>query len=73
MFNKNIFSNKLKFSWRGRGFFYQVKGTWGGVILTIRTSFCEYWTSIKIKINMTYVPKEYEMKTKKEHAVFIRL
>ena len=33
--------------------FYQVKETWGDVILAIRTFFCEYWTSIKIKINMT--------------------
>ena len=25
----------------------------------VKTAFCEYWTSIKIKINMTCVPKEY--------------
>ena len=41
-----------------RGFFYQVKGTWGGVISTVwtffkaKTAFCEYSTPMKIKINM---------------------
>ena len=39
--------------------FYQVKETWEDVILAIetffkaKTAFCEYWTSITIKINMT--------------------
>ena len=31
-------------------------------------AFCEYWTSIKIKINMTCVFKEYEIKTKINRA-----
>ena len=54
------------------GFFYQVKGTRGGGILTIQTffkaknSFLEYWTSIKTKINITKVSKECEIKTKME-------
>ena len=30
----------------------------------LKTPFCEYWTSIKIKISMTCVSKEYEIKTK---------
>ena len=43
----------------GRGV-YRVVRTWG-VIVTIRTffkaktAFCEYWTSIKIKISLTSV------------------
>ena len=38
---------------------YQVEETWGDVILAIwtfsklKTALCEYWTSIKIKINIT--------------------
>ena len=30
----------------------------------LKTAFCEDWTSIKIKISMTCVSKEYEIKTK---------
>ena len=30
----------------------------------LKASFCEYWTSIKIKISTTWVSKEYEIKTK---------
>ena len=30
----------------------------------LKTAFCEYWTSIKIKISLTCVSKEYEIKTK---------
>ena len=29
-------------------------------------AFCEYWTSIKIKINMTCASKEYDIKTEME-------
>ena len=29
-----------------------------------KTAFCEYWISIKIKISMTCVSKEHEIKTK---------
>ena len=56
-------------SWGGQ-FFYWVARTWEGVILTIqpfsklRTVACEYWTSTKIKISMTCVPTEYEIKIK---------
>ena len=32
----------------------------------LKKAFCEYWTSVKIKINMTCVSKEYEIKTKIE-------
>ena len=32
----------------------------------LKTAFCEYWTSIKIKTNMTCVSKEFEIKTKME-------
>ena len=32
--------------------------------LKLKPVFCEYWTSIKNKINMTCVSKEYEIKTK---------
>ena len=32
----------------------------------LKTAFCEYWTSIEIKINMTQVSKEDEVKTKIE-------
>ena len=61
------------------GIFYQAKGTWGRVILTIRTffkakkAFCEYWTSIKMKINMACVSKEYEVKTKMEQEQWLQL
>ena len=62
-------------------FFYRKLGTWGGMILTIRTflkvktAFCEYWTLIKIKITMIYVYKEYEIKTKmvQEHWLQLRM
>ena len=30
----------------------------------LKTAFCEYWTSIKIKLSITCVSKEYEIKTK---------
>ena len=30
----------------------------------LKTAFCELWTSIKIKISMTCVLKEYEIQTK---------
>ena len=61
------------------GIFYWVKRTQGEVILTIRTffklktAFCEYWASIKIKINMTCLYKEYEIKTKMEQEQWIQL
>ena len=29
-----------------------------------KTDFCEYWTSIKIKISMTCVSKDYKITTK---------
>ena len=53
-----------------REFFYHVVRTWGGVILTIpfsklKTAFCKYWTSIKIKISMTSVSKN-SMKLKQK-------
>ena len=59
-------------------FFYRVKGTQGWVILTIRTffktAFCEYWKSIKIKINMTCVSKGYEIKAmEQEQCVQLKM
>ena len=54
-----------KFRWGV--FFYWVVGIWGRVNFTIwtfsrvKTTFCKYWTSIKIKINMTCVYKENEL------------
>ena len=36
----------------------------------LKTAFCEYWKSIKIKINMT---KEYEIKTKIEQEHWLQL
>ena len=47
-------------------------GGWGLEILMeqlepfskLKAAFCEYWTLIEIKINMTKVSKEYEIKTK---------
>ena len=69
-----------KFCRAGGGeFFYQVVGTWEGVILTNqpfskqKTAFCECWTSIKIKINMTCVSKEYESKTIIVHEQWLQL
>ena len=47
-------------------------GTWGGVILTTKTFlkivFCEFWTSIKLKIGITCAYKESEIKTKMIHT-----
>ena len=45
----------------------------------LKTAFCEYWTSIKIEINMTCVSKsmklkqEYEIKTKMEQEQWLLL
>ena len=61
--------------WRGWEFcledlIYMMVETWE-VILTIRTfsrpktTFCKYWTFIKIKIGLTCVYNEYEVKIKK--------
>ena len=58
-------------------FFCQVMGTWGGVILTIwklfkaKSSFL--WTSIEVKISMTCVSIEYEIKTKMVQEQWIQL
>ena len=38
-----------------------------------KTAFCEYWTSIKIKINMTCVSEVYEIKTKMEQEQWLQL
>ena len=39
----------------------------------LKTSIFEYWTSVKIKINMTDVSKEYEIKTKMEQEQWLQL
>ena len=40
---------------------------------TLVSTFCEYWTSIKIKINMTCVSKEQKIKTKMEQEQCLQL
>ena len=39
----------------------------------LKTALCEYWTSIKITVNMTCVSKEYEVKTKMEQEQWLQL
>ena len=68
-----------------QGFLNSRKGWWwwvGGLEILmgqfepfskLKTAFCEYWTSIKIKINMTLVSKEYEIKTKIEQEQWLLL
>ena len=66
-----------KFRWGV--FFYWVVGIWGRVNFTIwtfsrvKTTFCKYWTSIKIKITMTWVCKENEDKIKMVEEEWLQL
>ena len=39
----------------------------------LKRAFCEYWTSIKIKVSMTCVSKEYEIKTKMVQKQWLQL
>ena len=39
----------------------------------LKTAFCEYWTSIKIKISMICVSREYEVKAKMVHEQWLQL
>ena len=39
----------------------------------LKTAFCEYWASTKIKISMTCVSKEYGIKTKIVHKQWLKL
>ena len=39
----------------------------------LKTTFCEYWTSITIKINIACVSKEYKIKTKMEQGQWLQL
>ena len=39
----------------------------------LKTTFCEYWASIKMKINLVCVSKEYEIKTKMEPEQWLQL
>ena len=39
----------------------------------LKAAFCEYWTSIKIKIRMTCVYREYEIKTKMVQEQWLHL
>ena len=41
--------------------------------LKLKTAFCEYWTSIKIKISMICVSKDYEIKTKMVQEQWLQL
>ena len=44
-----------------------------GPFSKLKTTFCENWTSIKIKINMTCLSKVYEIKTKMEQVQWLQL
>ena len=47
---------------------------WGFKLFSkLKTAFCEYLSSIKIKINMTCVSREYEMKTIMEQEEWLQL
>ena len=50
------------------GWFWQFKP-----FSKLKTAFCEYWTSIKIKISTTCVSKEYEIKTKMVQEQWLQL
>ena len=39
----------------------------------LKTAFCEYWTSNKIKISMTCISKEHEIKTKMVQEQWLQL
>ena len=39
----------------------------------LKTALREYWTSIKITVNMTCVSTEYEVKTKMEQEQWLQL
>ena len=39
----------------------------------LKTAFYEYWTSSKIKISMTCVSKEFEIKAKMVHEQWLQL
>ena len=39
----------------------------------LKAASFEYWTSIKIKIDITYVSKEYKIKTKMEQEQWLHL
>ena len=39
----------------------------------IKTALCEYWTSIKIKINMTWVLKQHDIKTTMQQEQWLQL
>ena len=41
--------------------------------LKLQKIFCEYWTSIKTKISMTCIYKEYEIKTKMMQKQWLQL
>ena len=62
-----------------KGFFYRVVEIRQGVILTIRTFikaktiYCKYSTSIKIKLTMTCMYKEYEAKIKMVQEQWLQL
>ena len=66
-----------KFYWE-RFFFHWWRGIeewfwWFEPFSKLKIALCEYWTSIKIKISMTCVSKEYETQTKMVHEQWIQL
>ena len=54
----------------GEGLFHAFMGIWGGMLWSFRlfsklkATICKYWSLIKIKITMTFVFNEYEVKMK---------
>ena len=68
----------------GREFFYQVNGTeWSApeevlfwpfkLFSKLKKIFCKYWLSVKIKISITCVYKEYEVKIKMVQGQWLQL
>ena len=43
------------------------------LFLKLKTTFCKYWTLIKIKISMTCMSKEYEVKIKMVQEQWLQL
>ena len=43
------------------------------LFLKLKVALCEYWTLVKIKINMTCVYKEYEIKTEMVQEQWLQL
>ena len=57
------------------GFFFTIwwEPEGGSFYKLLKTTFCEYWTSIKIRISMICVSKDYEIKTKMVQEQWLQL